>query len=70
MGIVPFLRHVLSPPAIVGGSEALPSTKPVCALFTFEESSVSQVYYLLSSHLTSKFMAQLACAPLSALSLV
>lgn len=45
MGIIPFLRHILFAPAIVGGSEALPPTKPVCALLTFDESSVSQMDY-------------------------
>lgn len=41
MGIVPFLRHILSPPAIVDASEALPSAKPVCLLLTLTKSAFS-----------------------------
>ena len=70
MGIVPFLRHILFPPGIVNGSETLPPAKPVCLPYsTFDKARVSHMFFFSSSRLASKFMAQLAYALLSALSL-
>lgn len=66
MGIVPFLRHILFPPANVDSLEVLPPTKPVRALPL--AMLASQIIFS-SSRLASTFMGQLACAPLSALSL-
>lgn len=69
MGIVPFLRHILFPPATgvdASGSEVTP-TKPVCALPLAR--LVCLRVYFSSSHLASTFMGQLAYAPLSVLSL-
>ena len=69
MGIVPFLRHILFPPAIVDGSETVRPTKPVCGVPTSRLDLKYIALFFQSSLLVLRSTAQLAYAPLSARSL-
>ena len=50
MGIVPFLRHILFPPTIVDGSEALPSAKPVRLAYLGKLMRLMNYFHRAASH--------------------